>query len=280
MSFYYFTFTYVYYYCEYTKVNSLTWRDQIMIIFKITQNQIRKLIEDYRKESGDNSFTPPVEFLFDKYAIECHEMAVGGIVQLRVDRKLWKFTAIIKARNEKLIEFTVNNDPYGGGSIVDTVDGLLYEQFLNDELHDPKQRHERMILMQRFIIHLVFEFEFFVMRGLELRKVTEKEYASRVLKQEKENKKKNKTRKPNQQLNTIINMDEIVKYIKPGDFKRIITGTSRTYHCEDWEVRGHWRHYKSGKKVFINSYHKGAKRNEGIEKDKTYTLKMKGDDAT
>lgn len=273
MSFYYFTFTYVYYYCEYTKVNSLTWRDQIMIIFKITQNQIRKLIEDYRKESGDNSFTPPVEFLFDKYAIECHEMAVGGIVQLRVDRKNWKFTVIIKSRNEKLVEFTVNNDPYSGGSIVDAVDGLLYEQFLNDELHDPKQRHERMVLMQRFIIHLIFEFEFFVMRGLELRKVTEKEYASRIIKQEKENKKKNKTRK--QKLDTVINMDEIVKYIKPKDFKRIVAGSSRTYQCEDWEVRGHWRHYKNGKKTFINSYHKGAKRNEGIEKDKTYTIKMK-----
>ena len=245
-----------------------------MIIFKITQNQIRKLIEDYRKDNG-NSFTPPVEFLFDKYAIECHEMAVGGIVQLRVDRKLWKFTAIIKSRNEKLVEFVVNNNPDGNGSIVDAVDGLLYEQFLNDELRNPKQRHERQIQMQRFIINLVFEFEFFVMHGLEHRKVTEKEYASKVLKQEKENKKKNKTRKPNQQLNTIINIDEIVKYIKPGDFKRIVTGSSRTYQCEDWEVRGHWRHYKNGKTIFINSYHKGVKRNEGIEKDKTYTIKMK-----
>ncbi len=258
------------------EVNSFNMEESIMIIFKITQNQIRKLIEDYRKDSGINSFTPPVEFLFDKYAIECHEMAVGGNVQLRVDRKLWKFTAIIKSRNEKLVEFTVNNDPDSNGSIVDAVDGLLYEQFLNDELHDPKQRHERQTQMQKFIIHLVFEFEFFVMRGLELRKVTEKEYANRVLKQEKENKKKNKNRKPGQKLDTIINMDEIVKYIKPGDFKRIITGGgTRIYMCEDWEVRGHWRHYKNGKKVFINSYHKGVKRNEGIEKDKTYTLKMK-----
>lgn len=246
----------------------------IMIIFKITQNQIRKLIEDYRKDNG-NSFTPPVEFLFDKYAIECHELAVGGIIQLRVDRKLWKFTAIIKDRHQKLVEFTVANNPDGAGSIVDVVEGLLYEQFLNDELHDQKQRDERQIAMQRFIIHLVFEFEFFVMRGLELRKVTEKEYAGRIMKQEKENKKKNKTRKSSQKLDTVINIDEIVKYIKPGDFKRIITGSSRTYQCEDWEVRGHWRHYKNGKKVFINSYHKGIKRNEGIEKDKTYTIKMK-----
>jgi len=250
-----------------------------MIIFKITQNQLRKLIEDYRKESKENTFTPPVEFLFDKYAIECHELGINGLIQLRVDRKNWHFAAYMKDYEmNKLIEFSVTNDPANNGSIVDAVDGLYYEGFLKDTVKDPKLRVERMISMQKFIIHVVFEFEFFVMRGLELRKVTEKEYAKRILDKEKENKKKNKTRKPNQQVNTIINMDEIVKYIKPGDFKRIITGTSRTYQCEDWEVRGHWRHYKSGKKVFINSYHKGVKRNEGIEKDKTYTIKMKEDD--
>lgn len=33
--------------------------------------------------------------------------------------------------------------------------------------------------------------------------------------------------------------------------------------CPAWSVRGHIRHYKSGKVVFINPYIKGKKRNEG-----------------
>ena len=243
-----------------------------MIIFKITQNQIRKLVENFRKENKTNEFVPPVEFLFDKYAIECEEMVIGT-VRLQIDRTIHKFSVFVK--QGKFMEFTVTNNLDGHGSTVDNVDGLLYEKFLKEEMTNPKQRFERLVHLQKFIINIYFTFEFFVMQGLESRKITEKEYVERIQKQEKENKKKNKNRRPDQKLNTVINLDEIVKYIKPGDLKKIITGSSRTYQCEDWEVRGHWRHYKSGKKVFINSYHKGTKRNEGIEKDKTYTLKMK-----
>ena len=32
--------------------------------------------------------------------------------------------------------------------------------------------------------------------------------------------------------------------------------------CECWGVAGHWRTYKSGKKVFIAAYRKGKKRDD------------------
>lgn len=46
----------------------------------------------------------------------------------------------------------------------------------------------------------------------------------------------------------------------------------RKYHrtCERWSVRGHFRHYKSGKVVFIESYEKGKK--SGILCAKEYKL--------
>ena len=34
-----------------------------------------------------------------------------------------------------------------------------------------------------------------------------------------------------------------------------------TITCENWGVAGHWRHYKSGKTVWIKPYRKGRKRN-------------------
>lgn len=49
--------------------------------------------------------------------------------------------------------------------------------------------------------------------------------------------------------------------------------TSRKYEriADCWDVRGHYRHYKSGKTVFIAPYEKGKDRNNGANKaGKTY----------
>lgn len=43
------------------------------------------------------------------------------------------------------------------------------------------------------------------------------------------------------------------------DTQKIPKGT-RTFTCPSWGVIGHFRHYKSGKTVWINGYTKGAKR--------------------
>lgn len=37
--------------------------------------------------------------------------------------------------------------------------------------------------------------------------------------------------------------------------------------CLAWDVRGHYRHYKSGKVVFVKSYEKGKERNKGFIKE-------------
>lgn len=43
-------------------------------------------------------------------------------------------------------------------------------------------------------------------------------------------------------------------------------------HCEAWSVRGHFRHYKSGKTIYISPYQKGS----GRLKDTTYKIKGLG----
>lgn len=69
----------------------------------------------------------------------------------------------------------------------------------------------------------------------------------------------------NEGKDIVLNLDQAITYIKRKGLHKI--------HCECWGVRGHYRHYKSGKVVFIESYQKGSKRNEKKAKDKTYILK-------
>lgn len=42
----------------------------------------------------------------------------------------------------------------------------------------------------------------------------------------------------------------------------------RQYHVDGWNVRGHWRHFKDGRKVFVKPYRKGKG-----SSDTTYVMK-------
>lgn len=86
--------------------------------------------------------------------------------------------------------------------------------------------------------------------------------------------KKTKVKKP--VAYTMINFDDLIVYDKP---KKIISAFKKNHvvRCELWPVRGHWRHYKSGKIVFVEAFHKGKKRNdkEAVEKlEKEYRIKL------
>lgn len=62
-------------------------------------------------------------------------------------------------------------------------------------------------------------------------------------------------------------LNDIVKYVSIHPNK-----SSIKYRCEVWGVRGHIRHYKDGKIVFIKPYKKGRKRDVLEPKSKTYLL--------
>jgi hypothetical protein len=62
-------------------------------------------------------------------------------------------------------------------------------------------------------------------------------------------------------------------------FKTTNSKTERTIKSRKWErvtdcwdVRGHYRHYKSGKTVYIAPYEKGADRNKGVKQGKMFKL--------
>ena len=71
--------------------------------------------------------------------------------------------------------------------------------------------------------------------------------------------------------NKIHLLNEIVEYVNENGLTAKPAGT-REIQCPCWGVRGHYRHYKSGKVVFIRNYTKGKDRENLMPKDKIYTV--------
>lgn len=64
-------------------------------------------------------------------------------------------------------------------------------------------------------------------------------------------------------------MDDLYIYAKDKD------NQEREHHemlCPCWEVRGHYRHYKSGKVVFIKAFKKGKEKDKVSPKNREYYL--------
>lgn len=54
-------------------------------------------------------------------------------------------------------------------------------------------------------------------------------------------------------------------------YAKHINHCKHVFTCEHWEVRGHYRHYKSGKVVYVKPFEKGKNKDTKL-KDKIYTL--------
>lgn len=77
----------------------------------------------------------------------------------------------------------------------------------------------------------------------------------------------------------IKNVDNVVKEIKINNIKFKVSNNKTANAIKSkkprrlagcWEVRGHFRHYQSGKVVYIKPYEKGENRAKRIKKQ--YTL--------
>ena len=84
----------------------------------------------------------------------------------------------------------------------------------------------------------------------------------------RQKKKGNNGKKQSGKKENCINLYKTFKFKEGEKPKRI----SREIKCECWEVRGHYRHYRSGKVVFINPYQKGKQRNNVSPIEKIYRI--------
>lgn len=71
--------------------------------------------------------------------------------------------------------------------------------------------------------------------------------------------------------NKIYLLDEIIEYVNENRLRITSSGT-HTINCPCWIVRGHYRHYKSGKIVFIKSYEKGKEKDKMDARGKVYVI--------
>ena len=67
----------------------------------------------------------------------------------------------------------------------------------------------------------------------------------------------------------IFLLDDIVNYVSE---KYVPEGGHREIMCPCWEVRGHYRHLKSGKVIFIRPFKKGKERTTAEPKAHEYYL--------
>ena len=67
--------------------------------------------------------------------------------------------------------------------------------------------------------------------------------------------------------NRIYLFSDILKYVSDT---YVPEGQHHSIQCPCWEVRGHYRHYKSGKVIFIPAYKKGKQRDKAEPKPKEY----------
>ena len=96
---------------------------------------------------------------------------------------------------------------------------------------------------------------------------------------EKVYKESNKNYKNNNNLTTssirtnkkVFLLDEIVEYVHDNN---LLSKNKSTHNiqCDCWGVRGHYRHYKNGKVVFVKEYKKGKNRDKKEPQGKIYTV--------
>ena len=66
-------------------------------------------------------------------------------------------------------------------------------------------------------------------------------------------------------------LDEIIEYVNEIGISQN-THTGKPINCPCWSVRGHYRHYKSGKVIFVKEHEKGKQRGKEKPRDRTYTV--------
>lgn len=148
----------------------------------------------------------------------------------------------------------------------DWVENIFYEVELNNETERGfnvfcNSHSDRYLNIGVDIAELVFRTICYIMN-------TER---NRIVKPKKKTKPVHINKTKSKSNDKIYLLDDVVEYVNENGFSGF-SGEKHIINCPCWSVRGHYRHYKSGKVIFVKNYEKGKEKGKTIPKEKTYVI--------
>lgn len=247
-----------------------------MNILKITNEKFEEIITDVQKELGihkpDNGgfndsvkkLIRPKEFIFNSYIIRDE----NGL-EYRVNRTDGTFSYGTANTIYIKVKAVLGDTPDNVYSISE-LSGLLYDELMKKNITVQERANITEEAIYNTIIPVVC-FEYRIMQLMESRNVTtvDLEEVQTVVKTNKPgNKPKKKGKKPRVTKEITLNFKDIERVV----YSRPELPRTYTHHVESFDVAGHYRHYKSGKVVFVKGYTKGNK--DAKISDKTYKINL------
>lgn len=246
-----------------------------MNIIKITEDEFTDAIIAVQKEYGisnNNSLEHneaallklqrPENFIFNSYTIRFDSGAEYRVNRLDNTFKHYIFDL-------ESLSFTLTRDSKGKfnpENISGEIPKLLAKRAMSNQ-----EKLDRVAEGIMSVIIPVICFEHRIMQLMESRNVTVTDLSEvqTVIKSKqpgKKSKKNGKRPRVNKEVTLSFKDIERVVYSRP-ELPR-----TYTHHVESFDVSGHYRHYKSGKVVFVKGYVKGNK--DVKPADKTYKIKL------
>lgn len=211
----------------------------------INQEEVTK-IASYK---GDQYFD---KFIFDEFKVVLMEENSNWIYEVKINGNINEVTY---GMNQKYFyrdcKFVFAEDE-NGVYVLERPSGKLIEYFKDEYNFDEKAVSDFITLIEKVESLHIYQLKQYIMNESYKRATVQKVSTDTRISESNDSKEKKnykRTKKGKQFL-----LGDIVEYVSRKHCKHII-------NCECWGVRGHFRHYKDGRIVWIDAYKKGSKRN-------------------
>lgn len=247
-----------------------------MNILKISDSRFEEVIADVQKELGikrtnnyddfNNSVKKlirPKNFLFNSYVLR-----IDGF-EYKVNRLENTFS--YGTADRAFVRVKIDAEDAENAIYTATeVSGTLYDELRKKRDIPESKKNDMMTEGIYNTVIPVICFERYIMQLMESRNVTtvDLEEVQTVAKTSKPGNKAKKKNKPRVTKEIILNFKDIERVV----YSRPELPRTYTHHVESFDVAGHYRHYKSGKVVFVKGYTKGNK--DAKISDKTYKINL------
>lgn len=235
-----------------------------MITLVIGKKQFEEMYVWFNN-NGDNPYDWLDEFIFDKYELFIN--IEGNRSWIKVDKKdqIISVSCEHEGIRKFIFRFSVWRTEDDKMKVCEKVcEGPLFESLANDLSKTADQTADDLKKFATAHLSMVFIAESYIMTKQRNRKVKYEEIEPNEVIHDS-NAKKRKHIKKRRDEPVMIDFDDIIS-------GRVMHGRKHIIRCGKWPVRGHYRHYKNGKVVFIKQFEKGKNRNTGKKADGTYIV--------